>query len=144
MIKHFNRIKFDFLLWFKMLNKARFSLFALLVLSLFLVINMQLATDKSYLTNATSSSHIAATTDVVPLSHVSITVAYICIFVASILWGVFLLPIKHFDTGDGIFFQFVMCVSIWFTSIFVHAIRQFPTFYGWTVVGGVRKRILYR
>ena len=94
------------------------------------------------MTNATSSSYIASTTDVVPPSHVSITVAYICIFVASILWGVFLLPIKHFDTGDGIFFQFVMCVSIWFTSIFVHAIRQFPTFYGWTVVGGVR--ILYR
>ena len=145
MIKYFDEIKFSFLLRFKMLNKSRFSIFALIVLSLILVINMTSFTGNGqYLINTTilpSTTSTTSSTDIVPISHVSITFAYICVFIASILWGAFLLPVKHYDTGDGIFFQFVMCVSIWFTGIFVNCIRQFPKFYGSTVIGGVCKKI---
>jgi hypothetical protein len=145
MIKYFDEIKFSFRLWFKMLNKARFSILALIVLSLILVINMTSFTGiGQYLINTTSlpsTTSTTSSTDIVPISHLSIAFAYICVFTASILWGAFLLPVKHYDTGDGIFFQFVMCVSIWFTGIFVNFIRQFPKLYGLTVIGGVCKNI---
>jgi glucose uptake protein GlcU len=57
-------------------------------------------------------------------------------FLSVVIWGCNVLPLKHYDTGDGIFFQFIMCVSIWLTGVVVNCIREFPKFYGLTAIGG--------
>ena len=41
------------------------------------------------------------------------------------------------DLGDGIFFQLVMCLSVWAGGLVIHAIREFPTLHGLSVLTGV-------
>ncbi len=113
-------------------HRFSFFLLGLIILSLFLALNMTF-TSKHDLVNSSWTT----TTQVIPLNHVSLTTGYICIFISTILWGCYLMPVKHYDTGDGVFFQFIMCISIWFTGVFVDCIKDFPKFYGLTVIGGV-------
>jgi hypothetical protein len=40
------------------------------------------------------------------------------------------LPVKYYETGDGMFFQLIVAFSIWTTGIIVHAVQGFPQFYG--------------
>ena len=129
--------KIKFLIWINMIAKVRFLLvfFMLFILSLISVKNMTSFNESFYLSS--SSSLISTTTKAVPFSHVSLTTGYICVFVSTILWGTFLLPIKHFNTGDGVFFQFVTCIAVWFTGVFVYCIREFPRFYVLASLGGV-------
>ena len=70
-------------------------------------------------------------------SNISEPVAYVFIFVSCLFWGGNYLPVKHYDTGDGVFFQFVVCISVWVTGVFVHSARLFPKFYGLPAIGGV-------
>ncbi len=41
------------------------------------------------------------------------------------------------DLGDGIFFQFIMCISIWISGMIVHAVRDFPQIYAFSILAGV-------
>ena len=35
------------------------------------------------------------------------------------------------------FFQFVMCISIWLSGMIIHAVREFPKMYGFSILAGV-------
>ncbi|CAF3806482.1 unnamed protein product [Rotaria sordida] len=57
--------------------------------------------------------------------------------VASIFFGSNLLPVKQFSAGDGLFFQFVFCVAVWFVGLVVDLIIGNERFYPLVLIGGV-------
>jgi len=40
--------------------------------------------------------------------------------IAIVMFGSNFVPVKQFDTGDGVFFQWVMCSAIWFVGLIVN------------------------
>lgn len=61
---------------------------------------------------------------------------YSGLLVASVFWGGNNLPIKHYETGNGMFFQFIVGIAVWSTGLVVHWVRGFPKFYALPLVGG--------
>jgi hypothetical protein len=62
---------------------------------------------------------------------------YLFILGSSFFWGSNFVPVKQFETGDGMFFQLILCVAIWSSGFIVNAARGFPKFYPLPVVGGI-------
>ncbi|KAM6269600.1 transmembrane protein 144 isoform 1-T4 [Porphyrio hochstetteri] len=56
--------------------------------------------------------------------------------VAVLLFGTNFVPVKKFDTGDGMFFQWILCASIWIVSLVVNLIQNCPQFWPLAMVGG--------
>ena len=48
---------------------------------------------------------------------------------SSTLYGSNYLPVKQFETGDGMFFQFNMSLGIWLVGLVVNIMQKFPKFY---------------
>ncbi|KAF6036484.1 TMEM144 [Bugula neritina] len=63
-------------------------------------------------------------------------VGYIACVLAAILFGSNFIPVKKFETGDGLFFQLVLCMAIWLPSVVLHAIQGFPRFWPLAMLGG--------
>ncbi|CAH1777680.1 unnamed protein product [Owenia fusiformis] len=61
---------------------------------------------------------------------------YIAAGIAVLFFGSNFAPIKKFETGDGIFFQWILCSAIWITGLVVNVIQNFPTFYPLAMLGG--------
>ena len=61
---------------------------------------------------------------------------YIAAAVAVAFFGSNFIPVKKFDTGDGLFFQWVMCVGIWLVGMVVNVIQQQPPFFLPVLLGG--------
>lgn len=61
-------------------------------------------------------------------------------FIAAIIavgfYGTNFIPVKKFDTGDGMFFQWVLCIAIWLCGLVVQLIRGHPEFYPLALLGG--------
>ncbi|XP_053316222.1 transmembrane protein 144 [Spea bombifrons] len=56
--------------------------------------------------------------------------------VSVVLFGSNFVPVKKFDTGDGMFFQWILCGSIWIVSLVVNIILHSPRFWPLAMVGG--------
>ncbi len=87
-----------------------------------------------YFNNSTTT-----TTPSVPPSvptELTLVIGYICIAIACIFFGIFNLPVKHYKTGDGMFFQLLVGLSIWSVSLLVNCVRGFPKFYALPMLGG--------
>ncbi|XP_040411379.1 transmembrane protein 144 isoform X3 [Cygnus olor] len=56
--------------------------------------------------------------------------------VAVLLFGTNFVPVKKYDTGDGMFFQWILCASIWIVSLVVNLIQNCPRFWPLAMVGG--------
>ncbi|XP_065592317.1 transmembrane protein 144 [Cyrtonyx montezumae] len=56
--------------------------------------------------------------------------------VAVLLFGTNFVPVKKYDTGDGMFFQWILCASIWIVSLVVNLIQNCPQFWPLAMVGG--------
>jgi glucose uptake protein GlcU len=65
------------------------------------------------------------------------TIGYICCVLAGLLFGSNFIPVKKYKTGNGIYFQWVLCSAIWFTGFVVNGIRDFPPFQPLAMLGGV-------
>ncbi|XP_047441385.1 transmembrane protein 144b [Mugil cephalus] len=57
--------------------------------------------------------------------------------VAVLLYGSNFVPIKKIETGDGMFFQWVICAAIWVVSMIGDMILKSPKFYPFAMLGGV-------
>ncbi|XP_059201490.1 transmembrane protein 144b [Centropristis striata] len=57
--------------------------------------------------------------------------------VAVILYGSNFVPIKRIETGDGMFFQWINCASIWVVSLVGDLILKSPKFHPLAMLGGV-------
>ncbi|KAH9513939.1 hypothetical protein Btru_031800 [Bulinus truncatus] len=64
-----------------------------------------------------------------------VSVGYICAFVAVIMYGSNFVPIKKFYTGDGMFFQWILCSGIFLVGMVVQIVRQ-SSFYPLVMLGG--------
>ena len=69
-------------------------------------------------------------------STLTFVLSFISITTASVLWGVNNLTVKHFDTGDGVFFQFVVGLGIFSSGVIVHVFRGFPRLYALPLLSG--------
>lgn len=61
---------------------------------------------------------------------------YVGVLVAISFFGTNFLPVKKFDTGDGLFFQWVLCIGIWLVGLVVNIIRDMPPFFYPSLIGG--------
>ncbi|XP_064637227.1 transmembrane protein 144-like [Lineus longissimus] len=72
-----------------------------------------------------------------PAETTSLTMGFIWAGIAVVCFGSNFVPIKKFETGDGMFFQWVMTTGIWIVGLVVYAIQGFPPFYPLAMLGGV-------
>ena len=56
--------------------------------------------------------------------------------VPTLCFGSNYIPVKKFETGDGVFFQWVMSVAILIVGLVTYCIQQFPRFYIEAAIGG--------
>uniref|UniRef100_A0A8D0FBF3 Transmembrane protein 144 n=1 Tax=Strix occidentalis caurina TaxID=311401 RepID=A0A8D0FBF3_STROC len=70
------------------------------------------------------------------MSRVLLTIGFTSSTVAVLLFGTNFVPVKKFDTGDGMFFQWILCASIWIVSLVVNLIQNCPRFWPLAMVGG--------
>ena len=61
---------------------------------------------------------------------------YGCALVSVVFFGSNFVPVKKFETGDGIFFQWVLCTGVFITGLIVNIGLGFPKFQPWAMVGG--------
>eukprot|EP01012_Entosiphon_sulcatum_P011968 TRINITY_DN1744_c0_g1_i1.p1 TRINITY_DN1744_c0_g1~~TRINITY_DN1744_c0_g1_i1.p1 ORF type:complete len:464 (+),score=70.79 TRINITY_DN1744_c0_g1_i1:1212-2603(+) len=64
-------------------------------------------------------------------------IGFLCAGIAVLCFGSNFVPVKKFETGDGMFFQWVLCIAIWFTGLVVNFIRGTPTFHPYAMLGGI-------
>jgi hypothetical protein len=62
-------------------------------------------------------------------------VSYLCLLSTSIFFGTNYVPVKKFDTGDGMFFQLMICIGIWLIGCITNVARNFPPFHPLTMLG---------
>ncbi len=67
---------------------------------------------------------------------VSTTVALLCCCIAVVFFGSNFVPVKTVETGDGVFFSWVLCSGIFFVGIVVNFVEGFPPFEPWAMLGG--------
>lgn len=63
-------------------------------------------------------------------------VGYIAAAVAVLCYGTNFAPVKKFETGDGMFFQWIVCSAILLSGMVLQLVRH-STFYPIVMVGGV-------
>ncbi|XP_078533118.1 transmembrane protein 144 isoform X2 [Lissotriton helveticus] len=61
---------------------------------------------------------------------------FTCSIIAVLLFGTNFVPVKKYDTGDGMFFQWILCAAIWLVSLVVNLIQNSPKFWPLAMVGG--------
>lgn len=69
-------------------------------------------------------------------------VGFMGCIIASVFFGSNLVPLKQFSAGDGFFFQFVSCVTIFVVGLIVDIIINNQRFYPLVMIGGSRKSFL--
>lgn len=63
-------------------------------------------------------------------------IGFVACGIAAVFFGTAAVPIKRFETGDGLFYQWVFCGSIWINGLIVNIIRGFPPFCPLGILGG--------
>ncbi|ELT94008.1 hypothetical protein CAPTEDRAFT_3325 [Capitella teleta] len=86
--------------------------------------------------NATTTAPVEPTTAAPSPESIPELWGFIAAAVAVILFGSNFVPVKKFETGDGMFFQWVLCLSIWTVGLVIQCIRNFPPFYPLAMLGG--------
>ncbi|XP_070271509.1 transmembrane protein 144 [Myotis yumanensis] len=56
--------------------------------------------------------------------------------VAILLFGSNYVPLKKYDTGDGMFLQWVLCAAIWLVALVANLVLHCPKFWPFAMVGG--------
>lgn len=64
------------------------------------------------------------------------TAGYLSSAVAILLFGSNFVPLKKYDTGDGMFLQWVLCAAIWLVALVVNLILRCPKFWPFAMLGG--------
>jgi len=66
----------------------------------------------------------------------TVVLGFICAGIAVVCFGSNFVPVKKFETGDGMFFQWIMCTAIWLSGFAVHIYQGFPEFQPLAMLGG--------
>ncbi|CAC5394034.1 Transmembrane protein 144 [Mytilus coruscus] len=62
---------------------------------------------------------------------------FIAAGIAILFYGSNFVPVKQYETGDGMFFQWIMCSGAMLAGIVVQLIRNQPPFFPMAMIGGV-------
>jgi hypothetical protein len=89
----------------------------------------------NYTTLLTTAATTTSTS--APLDTSTLITDYILLFLCCVFYGVAFAPIKHYDTGDGFYFQFIFGIGMWVAGVPMIFIRDFPRFYTLSFLGGV-------
>jgi hypothetical protein len=87
------------------------------------------------LTNTTNPA--ISTTLPPPLETGALIINYVLLCACCVFSSVAFAPIKHFETGDGFYFQFIFAIGMWVAGLPMLFIRNFPDFYTIPLLGGV-------
>jgi len=63
-------------------------------------------------------------------------IGYISTVAVGVFWGSNFVPVKSYDAGDGLFFQWVLCSAVFVVGFIVYASRGFPVFQPLAMLGG--------
>ncbi|ESO13065.1 hypothetical protein HELRODRAFT_159665 [Helobdella robusta] len=85
-------------------------------------------------TNATV--HVMTSSSTSPTDSTPLVIGYVAALVSTRFFGSNFLPVKKFRSGNGIFFQWVLCSGVWSTGVMCFAIRGFPTYRPLSMIGG--------
>lgn len=61
---------------------------------------------------------------------------YVCCLISVLGFGSNFIPAKRVDTGDGFYFQWVMCCAIWMVSVLTQIALGNPKFEPFAMLGG--------
>jgi len=61
---------------------------------------------------------------------------FLCSGIAVLFFGSYMLPVKRIYSGNGIFYQWSMCLGIWCAGLAVFAYQGFPGFEPLAMLGG--------
>jgi len=64
-------------------------------------------------------------------------VGFIAAAIAVVAFGSNYVPVKKFETGDGMFFQWILCIAIWMTGLVAQLVRDSPQFQPFAMIGGI-------
>jgi len=64
-------------------------------------------------------------------------IGWVGAIIAILFFGSNYIPVKTFDTGDGLFFQWILCFGIWLTGLVVNMFLGQPPFFLPVLLGGV-------
>ena len=67
---------------------------------------------------------------------VSLTTGFLCAALAVVFFGSNFVPVKTVETGDGMFFSWVMCAGVFCVGVIANAANGFPAFDPWAMLGG--------
>ncbi|XP_036914182.1 transmembrane protein 144 isoform X1 [Sturnira hondurensis] len=65
-----------------------------------------------------------------------LTTGFIASSAAILLFGSNYVPLKKYNTGDGMFLQWVLCAAIWLVALVANLILRCPKFWPFAMVGG--------
>ncbi|EHB01126.1 Transmembrane protein 144 [Heterocephalus glaber] len=63
-------------------------------------------------------------------------IGYLSSFIVILLFGSNFAPLKRYDTGDGMFLQWVLCAAIWLVALAVNLILHCPRFWPFAILEG--------
>jgi hypothetical protein len=87
-------------------------------------------------TSTLTSTLLSTTTTQAASEAVPAYIGYIALTISILFFGSNYLPVKQFETGDGMFFQLMLTTGIWTVGFIVFCIRSYPTFYALPMLGG--------
>ena len=61
---------------------------------------------------------------------------FIFLLGSSLFYGSNYIPVKQYETGDGMFFQLILCMAAWTAGLVVNIVQGFPKFELWPMLGG--------
>uniref|UniRef100_A0AAR2KK66 Transmembrane protein 144a n=1 Tax=Pygocentrus nattereri TaxID=42514 RepID=A0AAR2KK66_PYGNA len=88
---------------------------------------MESLVDVSRLLGASNSTNSSST---------ELTYGFVSCAVSVLFYGSNFVPVKKIDTGDGMFFQWVLCAAVWTVSLVANIILRSPKFWPLAMLGG--------
>uniref|UniRef100_A0AAY5EQB0 Transmembrane protein 144a n=1 Tax=Electrophorus electricus TaxID=8005 RepID=A0AAY5EQB0_ELEEL len=67
---------------------------------------------------------------------IDLTYGFVSCAVSVLFYGSNFVPVKKIDTGDGMFFQWVLCAAVWTVSLVANIILRSPKFWPLAMLGG--------
>lgn len=82
------------------------------------------------------ATNMSTSMNVVPVSAIPEYWGYLATFITCLMFGSYFIPVKKFDAGDGVFFQWVQCCGIVSYGIVFNVIIGSPQFEPLAMIGG--------
>ena len=54
---------------------------------------------------------------------------FLYLSISCIFYGINYLPVKHYEIGDGMFYQFIVSLGFFASNVVIYCFQGFPEFY---------------